>query len=153
MLLHDLSFRIEPGQMVALVGPSGAGKTTIAGLVSRLYDATGGTVLLADTDVRTATIQSVRERVGVVSQDAHLFHDTLRANLRYARPDATDDELIDLMLKHPILINRSIVVTSKGVRLCRPSEVVLEILPNPDIGGFRKENGEVVVGHPAKGTG
>ena len=97
MLLHDLSFRIEPGQMVALVGPSGAGKTTIAGLVSRLYDATGGTVLLADTDVRTATIQSVRERVGVVSQDAHLFHDTLRANLRYARPDATDDELIEAL--------------------------------------------------------
>jgi arsenate reductase len=65
----------------------------------------------------------------------------------------TDDALIDLMLKHPILINRPIVVTSKGVRLCRPSEVVLEILPNPDIGVFRKEDGEVVVGHNAKGTG
>lgn len=93
MLLHDVSFRIEPGQMVALVGPSGAGKTTIASLVSRLYDATDGQVLLADTDVRDATLQSVRERVGVVSQDAHLFHDTLRSNLLYAKPDATDDEL------------------------------------------------------------
>ena len=68
-------------------------------------------------------------------------------------PRWTDDELIDLMLKHPILINRPIVVTSKGVRLCRPSEVVLEILPNPDIGVFRKEDGEVVVGHHAGGTG
>jgi ATP-binding cassette subfamily B protein len=94
MLLHDVSFRIEPGQMVALVGPSGAGKTTIASLVSRLYDATGGSVLLAGTDVRDATLQSVRERVGVVSQDAHLFHDTLRANLLYARPDATEEQLV-----------------------------------------------------------
>jgi arsenate reductase len=68
-------------------------------------------------------------------------------------PRWTDDQLIDLMLKHPILINRPIVVTPKGVRLCRPSEVVLEILPNPDIGVFNKEDGEVVVvGHPAKGT-
>jgi arsenate reductase len=63
----------------------------------------------------------------------------------------TDHELIDLMLKHPVLINRPIVVTSRGVRLCRPSEVVLEILSNPDIGDFRKEDGEVV-GHRAKGT-
>ena len=94
MLLHDLSFRVDAGQMVALVGPSGAGKTTIVGLVSRLYDATGGSVRLADVDVREATLQSVRERVGVVSQDAHLFHDTLRANLVYAKPGATDDELV-----------------------------------------------------------
>ena len=97
MLLHDVSFRVEPGQMVALVGPSGAGKTTIASLVSRLYDATDGQVRLAGTDVRDATLQSVRERVGVVSQDAHLFHDTLRSNLLYAKPDATDDELIDAL--------------------------------------------------------
>ncbi len=97
MLLHDVSFRIEPGQMVALVGPSGAGKTTIAGLVARLYDASGGRVLLADTDVRDATLLSVRDRVGMVSQDAHLFHDTLRANLLYARPDATPAELVDAL--------------------------------------------------------
>ncbi len=97
MLLHDVSFRIEPGQMVALVGPSGAGKTTIASLVSRLYDATGGRVMLAGTDVRDSTLQSVRERVGVVSQDAHLFHDTLRSNLLYAKPDATDEELVEAL--------------------------------------------------------
>jgi ATP-binding cassette, subfamily B, bacterial len=102
MLLHDLSFRVEPGQMVALVGPSGAGKTTIASLLPRLYDATGGTVRLADTDVRTATLQSVRERVGVVSQDAHLFHDTLRANLLFARPDATEQQLVDALVSAQI---------------------------------------------------
>ena len=68
-------------------------------------------------------------------------------------PKWTDDQLIDLMLKHPILINRPIVVTPKGVRLCRPSEVVLEILPNPDIGPFRKEDGEVVPGPPRKSAG
>lgn len=97
MLLRDVSFRIEPGEMVALVGPSGAGKTTIASLLPRLYDATGGAVRLAGVDVRDATLQSVRERVGVVSQDAHLFHDTLRANLLYAKPEATDDELISAL--------------------------------------------------------
>ncbi len=97
MLLRDVSFRIEPGQMVALVGPSGAGKTTIASLLPRLYDATGGAVRLAGMDVRDATLQSVRERVGVVSQDAHLFHDTLRTNLLYAKPGATDDELIEAL--------------------------------------------------------
>lgn len=92
-LLRDVSFRVEPGQMVALVGPSGAGKTTIASLVPRLYDPTDGQVLLAGADVRGATVASVRDRVGVVSQAAHLFHDTLRANLVYAKPDAADDEL------------------------------------------------------------
>jgi arsenate reductase (glutaredoxin) len=65
-------------------------------------------------------------------------------------PKWTDDELIDLMLRHPILINRPIVVTPKGVRLCRPSEVVLEILPNPDIGPVRKEDSEIVVGPPGR---
>jgi ATP-binding cassette subfamily B protein len=103
LLLRDVSFRVDPGQMVALVGPSGAGKTTIASLVPRLYDATGGAVRLAAVDVRDATLASVRERVGVVSQDAHLFHDTLRANLRYARPDATDEQLVDALRDAQIL--------------------------------------------------
>jgi len=69
--------------------------------------------------------------------------------LGLANPKWTEDELIDFMMNHPILINRPIVVTPKGARLCRPSEVVLEILPNPEIGAFTKEDGEVVVGKPA----
>src|ERR671939_1599220 len=92
-VLHDVSFRVEPGQMVALVGHSGAGKTTIASLVSRLYDATSGTVRVGGLDVRRATLSSLRDAIGVVTQDAHLFHDTIRANLLYARPEATEEEL------------------------------------------------------------
>ncbi|RBY86674.1 ABC transporter ATP-binding protein [Blastococcus sp. TBT05-19] len=92
-VLHDVTFRVAPGQMVALVGHSGAGKSTIANLVPRLYDATGGTVRVGGVDVREATLASLREAIGVVSQDAHLFHDTMRANLLYARPDATDEQV------------------------------------------------------------
>jgi ATP-binding cassette subfamily B protein len=92
-VLCDVSFRAEPGQLVALVGHSGAGKSTIANLVPRLYDATDGTVRVGGLDVRQATSDSLRASIGVVSQDAHLFHDTIGANLRYARPEATDDEL------------------------------------------------------------
>ena len=92
-VLHDVSFRVEPGQLVALVGHSGAGKSTIANLVPRLYDATSGTVRVGGIDVRRATLASLRDTIGVVTQDAHLFHDTIRANLLYARPQATDDEL------------------------------------------------------------
>ncbi len=92
-VLHDVSFRAEPGQLVALVGHSGAGKSTIANLVPRLYDVTDGAVRVGGVDVRQATSDSLRAAIGVVSQDAHLFHDTIGANLRYARPEATDDEL------------------------------------------------------------
>jgi len=92
-VLHDVSFRVEPGQLVALVGHSGAGKSTIANLVPRLYDATSGTVRVGGVDVRRVTLASLRDTIGVVSQDAHLFHDTIRANLVYARPEATEDEL------------------------------------------------------------
>ena len=92
-VLHDLSFRVEPGQMVALVGPSGAGKTTISSLVARLHDVSGGAVRINGMDVRDATLDSLQDVVGMVTQDAHLFHDTLRANLLYARPDATDAEV------------------------------------------------------------
>jgi len=93
--LHDLSFTVRPGTLTALVGPSGAGKTTITNLVPRLYDPVGGTVRLGGHDVRDLTLDSLREAVGVVSQDAHLFHDTLRANLLYARPDATEADLVE----------------------------------------------------------
>jgi ATP-binding cassette subfamily B protein len=92
-VLHDVSFAVEPGQMVALVGPSGAGKTTTAMLVSRVYDVTSGAVTVGDVDVRDATLDSLRDTIGVVTQDSHLFHETIAENLRYAKPDATDDEL------------------------------------------------------------
>jgi ATP-binding cassette subfamily B protein len=93
-VLHDVSFCVEPGQMVALVGPSGAGKTTISSLVPRLYDVTAGTVRVSGIDVRQATMESLRDSVGVVTQDPHLFHDTLRNNLLYAHPDATEAEVL-----------------------------------------------------------
>ncbi len=92
-VLHDISFRAEPGQTVALVGASGAGKTTITSLVSRLYDVTGGTVRVGGHDVREVTQESLRDAIGVVTQDSHLFHTTLRSNLAYAKPTATEDEL------------------------------------------------------------
>jgi ATP-binding cassette subfamily B protein len=94
-VLHDISFAAAPGELVALVGPSGAGKTTISSLVSRMYDVTGGAVRIGGVDVRRATLSSLRETVGVVTQDSHMFHDTIRANLVYARPSATEAELIE----------------------------------------------------------
>lgn len=92
-VLFDLSFTAEPGQLVALVGPSGAGKTTISHLAARLYDVTGGSVSINGIDVRDVTVASLHSVIGVVTQDAHLFHDTIRANLVYARQDATDEQL------------------------------------------------------------
>src|SRR5690606_7943938 len=92
-VLHDVSFVAEPGQLVALVGPSGAGKSTIASLVPRLYDVTSGAITLDGRDIRDITLDSLRESIGVVSQDPHLFHDTIANNLRYARPGATQAEL------------------------------------------------------------
>ncbi|MFD6058317.1 ABC transporter ATP-binding protein [Rhodococcus wratislaviensis] len=96
-VLHRLSFRAEPGQMVALVGSSGAGKSTIAQLVPRLYDADAGSVKLGGVDVRDLTADSVRATVGMVTQDGHLFHDTVRANLLLARPGATPAELAEVL--------------------------------------------------------
>jgi ATP-binding cassette subfamily B protein len=93
-VLHGLSFHAGPGRLVALVGPSGAGKTTITNLVARLYDPSSGSVRLGGVDVRDATLASVHAAVGVVTQEAHLFHDTVRANLLYARPGAAEEELV-----------------------------------------------------------
>ncbi len=92
-VLTDVGFVAEPGQMVALVGPSGAGKTTITNLVTRLYDVGQGAVRVGGHDVRDVTLQSLEDTVGYVTQDAHMFHDTIRANLLYARPGASDDQV------------------------------------------------------------
>jgi len=93
-VLHEVSFRAPPGQLTALVGPSGAGKTTITALAARLYDPNQGAVRIGGYDIRDVTQGSLHDVVGVVTQDAHLFHDTIRANLTYARPEATELELI-----------------------------------------------------------
>jgi len=94
-VLRGVSFHVPAGTLTALVGPSGAGKSTITHLVSRLYDPASGTVRVGGHDLRDLTFDSLREAVGVVSQDAYLFHDTIRENLLYARPTATEDELVE----------------------------------------------------------
>ena len=92
-VLHDVSLRVEPGRMVALVGTSGSGKSTIASLVPRLYDVDAGAVRIGGIDVRDLSFDTIRATVGMVTQDGHLFHDTVRENLRFACPEATDDEV------------------------------------------------------------
>jgi len=102
-VLDEIDFSVEPGQLVALVGPSGAGKSTLTMLIPRLYDVQSGAVRLNGLDVRDAALASVQQRIGVVTQEAHLFHDTLRANLLYARPDATDAQIREALRGAQIL--------------------------------------------------
>ncbi|MEU0335419.1 ABC transporter ATP-binding protein [Streptomyces sp. NPDC006193] len=123
-VLHGVSFRAEPGQTVALVGSSGAGKSTIAQLLPRLYDVDAGAVRIGGVDVRDLTAASLRATLGMVTQDGHLFHDTVRANLALARPDATDDELWDALRRARLAdVVRSLpdgldtVVGERGYRL------------------------------------
>ncbi|WP_079407428.1 ABC transporter ATP-binding protein [Streptomyces sp. 3211] len=92
-VLHEVSFRAEPGRMIALVGSSGAGKSTIAQLLPRLYDADAGAVRIGGIDVRDLTAESIRETLGMVTQDGHLFHESVRANLLLARPEASEEEI------------------------------------------------------------
>jgi len=92
-VLKGISFTAPPGTMTAIVGPSGAGKTTISALLPRLYDVTEGSITFNQTDIRDFTVQSLRDSIGVVMQDAHLFHETIAENLRYAKSDATEEEL------------------------------------------------------------
>lgn len=92
-ILKGISFTVPAGSMTALVGSSGAGKTTISALVARLYDVTEGQILINDVDLRDLTLTSLRDSIGVVTQDAHMFHDSIAANLRYAKPDATENEM------------------------------------------------------------
>lgn len=94
IVLQNISFTVQPGRLLALVGPSGAGKTTITHLVPRLYDVQSGSIRINGIDVRDARLDSLRDRIGVVTQDAHLFHDTIRANLLYAMPTATDEQIM-----------------------------------------------------------
>jgi ATP-binding cassette subfamily B protein len=123
-VLKGVSFRAQPGELIALVGPSGAGKTTISQLVTRMYDVQHGAVRVGGMDVRDVTLQSLRDAIGVVTQDAHMFHDTIRANLAYARPDATDDDLWAALdaaqvggLVHALPDGLDTVVGDRGYRL------------------------------------
>jgi ATP-binding cassette, subfamily B, bacterial len=102
-VLNEITFTAKPGELVALVGPSGAGKTTITHLVSRLYDVKSGSIKVDGIDVRDAKLDSLHKRIGVVTQDAHLFHDTIRANLLYAKPDATDGQITEALRAAQIL--------------------------------------------------
>jgi ATP-binding cassette subfamily B protein len=122
--LEHVSFTVPHGHLVALVGPSGAGKSTIAQLVARLYDVTDGAIRVAGQDVRETTQASLRDAIGIVTQDAHLFHDTIRANLVYARPDATDAAIEQALRRAQIwdLVSRlpdgvDTVVGDRGYRL------------------------------------
>ncbi len=92
--LEDINFHVAPGKLVALVGPSGAGKTTLTYLIPRLYDPTAGQILIDGHDLRAVSLESLSSQIGIVTQETHLFHDTIRTNLLYAKLDATSDELV-----------------------------------------------------------
>src|SRR5262249_29854040 len=136
-ILRDVSFDVAPGELVALVGPSGAGKTTSALLVPRIHDVAEGRVTVDGHDVRDLTLASLRRTVGMVMQDPHLFHESIRANLRYARPDAHDDELVEACRRariHDLIASLpegyDTVVGERGYRLSGGEKQRLAIAPN-----------------------
>ena len=143
-VLKEISFTVEPGQMVALVGPSGAGKTTIISLLPRLFDVSSGSISVSGIDVRDLKLDSLRHAIGSVMQDPHLFHDTIEENLRYAKPDATAREIEaacrsaqiwDLILSLPNGVDT--MVGERGYRLSGGEKARLAIarllLKNPQI--------------------
>jgi ATP-binding cassette subfamily B protein len=143
-ILKGLSFTVPAGTFTAIVGPSGAGKTTISALVPRLYDVTSGSILVDSTDIRDLTLESLRANIGVVMQDAHLFHETIAENLRYAKHDATElqmeqacrsAQIWDLILSLPNGVDT--MVGERGYRLSGGEKARLAIarllLKNPQI--------------------
>lgn len=143
-VLNDVSFCIEPGQMIALVGPTGGGKTTIVSLISRFYDIKDGRILIDGTDIRDVTLDSLRERVGVMMQDAFLFRGEIIENIRFSRPDASDEECIaaakkvfahDFIMKKPQGYHT--VISSQGNELSGGERQLISfarlILKDPDI--------------------
>ena len=124
LVLHDINFKLNKGQNIASVGPSGAGKSTIASLIPRLYDVTNGRILLDGIDIRNINIASLRQQIGVVSQDTYLFNSTIRENLLYAKADASEEEMIDACKKasvHDFIINLPLgydtIVGNRGLKL------------------------------------
>lgn len=142
--LKDINFTVDPGTMVALVGPSGAGKTTLTNLIPRLYEVTRGSVKIDDVDIRDVTLESLRNQIGIVIQEPYLFNDTIEANLRYAKKDATEEEIInackaayihDFIMSLPD--NYKTIVGNRGVKLSvgekQRISIARVILKNPRI--------------------
>lgn len=143
-VLEDISFSIEPGTMVALVGPSGAGKTTITNLIPRLYDVIAGSIKIDDQDIREVTLESLRKQIGIVMQEPYLFNDTIEENLRYGKSDATEEEIImackaayihDFIMMLPE--NYQTMVGNRGIKLSGGEKqrvsIARVILKNPRI--------------------
>ncbi len=143
-ILEDISFSVEPGTMVALVGPSGAGKTTITNLIPRLYDVSQGKIKIDDQDIRAVTLESLRKQIGIVMQEPYLFNDTIEENLRYGKSDATEEEIIkackaahihDYIMTLPQ--NYKTVVGNRGIKLSGGEKqrvsIARVILKNPRI--------------------